>query len=83
MKLDKLIEIYQLFFPGKRFETRCNNDMMEIQYVESSTKWSVVYDETNNHLEVCQYDFYNYCPLVTIIEGSPEDIIKLSKILQS
>ena len=77
MKLDKLIEIYQLFFPGKSYETRCSNDMLE-----GSTKYSAVYDEVNNHIEVCRYDFYNYCPLFTYTEGSPEDIIKLSKILQ-
>lgn len=82
MKLEKLIEIYQLFFPGKSYETRCSNDMLEVQLVEGSTKYSAVYDEVNNHIEVCRYDFYNYCPLFTYIEGSPQDIIKLAKLLE-
>ena len=81
MKLDKLIEIYQLFFPGVSYVTRLNPDGDEVSYIEGHTKYVAFYSYEINHLEVYKHTLED-TGLITIIEGSPEDIIKLSKLLQ-
>jgi len=82
MELDKLIEIYQLFFPGKRFETRRDNEEIEVSYIENNAKYIARYCKSIDHIDVYKHDLNDSYPLTAIIEGSPEDIIKLSKLLQ-
>jgi len=81
MTIEKLIGIYETFFPGMGHYTRLQNDEMRVSWLGNNVEYIVNYSETANHLEVYKYDLREHYPLTTIIEGSPEDIIKLAKLL--
>lgn len=81
MTLEKLIEIYEAFFPGMDHYTRLQNDEMRVSWLGNNIEYIVNYSEAADHLEVYKYDLRDHYPLTTYIEGSPEDIIKLAKLL--
>lgn len=81
-----LPSVFELFFPGKIYSVKNTSsnveDESEWYCIENGVKYCVKYDFIENHLEVFELTQYSF-DMVTHIEGSPEDIIKLSKILQS
>jgi DNA polymerase I-like protein with 3'-5' exonuclease and polymerase domains len=83
MKLEILATIFELFFPGKQYEVSIDNYETLLTAVVDNKKYSVEYDQEENHLQVWTIDLNERFAINYIIEGSPEDIIKLSKILQS
>jgi len=80
-----LPNIFELFFPGKQYSvknTRSNiEDESEWYCIENGVKYCVKYDFIENHLEVLSVTQYSF-DMLTYIEGSPEDIIKVAKLLQ-
>ena len=84
MTIDKLIKIYELFFPGKQYSVRNVKsdieDESEWYCIENGVKYCVKYDFIENHLEVFSLTEYSF-DMITYIEGSPEDTIKLAKLL--
>lgn len=83
MTIDKLIKIYEMFFPGIDHYTRLQNGEMRVSWLENNVECIVNYSEVSDHLEVYKYDLHNTYPLTTYIEGSPEDIIKIAKLLEA
>lgn len=82
MTTTQLIQVFETFFPEVPMRTRFDNESMQLYYIEDNISYTVLYTMETNHLEVFKYNLKETYPLTTIIEGSPEDIIKLSKILE-
>ncbi len=80
-----LPSVFELFFPGKIYSVQNTSsdieDVSEWYCIENGVKYCVKYDFIENHLEVFSLTQYSF-DMTTYIEGSPEDIINLSKILQ-
>lgn len=83
MKLELLVTIFELFFPGKQYEVSTDKYDTLLTCIENNTKYIVEYDSEENHLQVWFVNLNDRFIINSVIEGSPEDIIKLSKILQS
>ena len=77
--------VFELFFPGKIYSVQNTSsdieDVSEWYCIENGVKYCVKYDFIENHLEVFSLTQYSF-DMITYIEGSPEDIVKLSKILE-
>lgn len=82
MTIEQLIQVYHTFFPDLPMYSRFENDRMELYYVADNSSYTVMYHKEENHLEVFKYNLKETYPLTTIIEGSPQDIIKLAKLLE-
>lgn len=81
MKLELLTTIFELFFGKLQFEVSTDKYRTKLYSIYGTVKNIVQYDKDENHLQVFSVNL-NVDELYTcIIEGSPEDIIKLSKIL--
>lgn len=80
-----LPSVFELFFPGKIYSVKNTSsdieDESEWYCIENGVKYCVKYDFIENHLEVFSVTEYSFI-MNTYIEGSPEDIIKVSKILK-
>lgn len=83
MKLELLVTIFELFFPNKQYEISIDKNDTLLTCTQKNIKHVVEYDSEENHLQVWEADLNERFIINYIIEGSPEDIIKLSKILQS
>ena len=86
MTLDKLLKIFKVFFgerENKGIQVISDNFKSKLYTIEYTVKNVVDFDKDQNHLNVYTIDLETNELYTTIIEGSPEDIIKLSKILQS
>lgn len=89
MNKEKIYELmpllFELFFPGKTYmvKTTSSNveDETEWYCIENGFKHCVMYDFIENHIEVFKVSEYDF-NLVVYLEGSPEDIIKVAKILE-
>lgn len=83
MKFESVRLIFNTFFPDKQYQTISDSEgNIEFCTIEENKKFSVKYTEVDNHLQILEWDWNNEFPVNTIVEGSPEDIIKLSKILE-
>ncbi len=82
MKLDTLIEIFELFFGKLEFEVDTDKFRTRLYCIYGTVKNIVQYDKDENHLQVFSVNLNTDELYTCIIEGSPEDIIKLSKILE-
>lgn len=80
-----LPSVFELFFPGKIYSVKNTSsdieDESEWYCIDNGVKCCVKYDFIENHLEVFELTQYSF-DMITYIEGSPEDIIKLAKLLQ-
>jgi len=83
MKLELLSTIFELFFGKLEFEVSTDKYRTKLHSVYGTVKNIVQYDKDENHLQVFSVNLNTDELYTCIIEGSPEDIIKLSKILQS
>jgi len=82
MKVETLTAIFEMFFGELQYEIINDEFKTKLYSIEFTVKNVVEYSKSNNHIEVYSVDLEMdelYC---SIIEGSPQDIIKLSKILQ-
>ena len=82
MTTEQLIKVFETFFPDVPMRSKFDNESIQLYYIEDNLSYTVLYSKEINHLEVFKYNLKETYPLTTIIEGSPEDIIKLSKILE-
>ena len=82
MKLDTLAKIFELFFGKCEFQVITDNLRMKICTIEYTVKNVVEYSREENNLNIYTIDLETDELYKSIIEGSPEDIIKLSKILE-
>lgn len=83
MKLESVRLIFTTFFPDKQYQTISDSKgNIEFCTIEGNKKFSVKYTEFDNHLQILEWDWNNEFPVNTIVEGSPEDIIKLAKLLE-
>lgn len=83
MKLETLATIFEMFFPGTPMQTMLDNDSQQVFHItDDHIKYSVLYIISLNHLEIYTHDLNVSIPGFVHVEGSPEDIIKLSKLLQ-
>lgn len=82
MKLETLATIFEMFFPGIAYQVTVDNLDTLLTAIINNKKYSVEYDQEENHLQVWTIDLNERFAINYIIEGSPEDIIKLSKLLQ-
>jgi DNA polymerase I-like protein with 3'-5' exonuclease and polymerase domains len=82
MKLETLATIFEMFFPGITYQVTVDNLDTLLTAVIDNKKYSVEYDQEENHLQVWSIDLNERFSINYIIEGSPEDIIKLAKLLQ-
>lgn len=83
MKLELLATIFQMFFPDIDYQVTVDKFDTLLTAIVDNKKYSVEYDQEANHLQIWSIDLNERFAINYIIEGSPEDIIKLSKILQS
>lgn len=85
MTREKLIEIFKAFYPNMSPSSKTVHSQeektIEISCIENYVKYSVLYDQDLNQLEIIEYSQYSKI-YNSIVEGSPEDIIKLAKLLQ-
>jgi hypothetical protein len=81
MTAAQVIKVFELFFPDVPMRTKFDNERLEVYYIEDNNSYTVLYRKKLNHLEVFSTNLKETYPTTTIIEGSPEDIIKLSKLL--
>ncbi len=82
MKLELLAAIFQMFFPDKQYQVSIDKWDTLLTAVENNTKYIVEYDSEENHLQVWFVNLNERFVINSVVEGSPEDIIKLSKLLQ-
>lgn len=83
MKTEQLIKIFETFFPEVPMRSKFDNDHIQLYYISDNLSYTVLYSKKINNLEVFKYDLKQTYPLTTIIEGSPEDILKLAKLLKN
>ncbi len=80
-----LPSVFELFFPGKIYSVKNTSsdieDESEWYCIENGVKYCVKYDFIENHLEIFSLTQYSF-DMITYIEGSPEDIIKLAKLIE-
>jgi len=82
MKLEVMRNIFIDFF-NVDYGSICDSDgNIELINIQENKKKSVKYTAEDNHLQILEWDWNEEFPVNTIIEGSPEDIIKLAKLLQ-
>lgn len=82
MKLETLAEIFEMFFPGIAYQVTVDKFDTLLTAIENNYKYIVEYDQEENHLQVWAINLNERFSIKSIIEGSPEDIINLSKLLQ-
>jgi hypothetical protein len=82
MTTEQVIKVFEAFFPDVPMRTRLDNEKLEVYYIEDNDSYTVLYSRELDHLEVFKTNLKETYPVLTIIEGSPKDILKLAKILQ-
>lgn len=82
MKLETLATIFEMFFPGIAYQVTVDKFDTLLTAIENNYKYIVEYDQEENHLQVWAINLNERFSIKSIIEGSPEDIINLSKLLQ-
>jgi hypothetical protein len=82
MKLETLAAIFEMFFPGITYQVSIDSFDTLLTAIENNYKYIVEYDEEENHLQVWAINLNERFSIKSIIEGSPEDIIKLAKLIQ-
>lgn len=82
MKLELLAAIFEMFFPDKQYQVSIDKYDTLLTAIENNTKYIVEYDSEKDHLQVWYVNLNERFVINSVIEGSPEDIIKLSKLLQ-
>jgi hypothetical protein len=82
MKLETLATIFEMFFPGIAYQVTVDAFDTLLTAIEKNYKYIVEYDEEEDHLQVWAINLNERFSIKSIIEGSPRDIIKLSKLLQ-
>lgn len=82
MKLELLATIFEMFFPGIAYQVSIDKWDTLLTAIEDNTKYIVEYDSEENHLQVWYVNLNDRFVINSVVEGSPEDITKLSKLLQ-
>ena len=82
MEIGTLVAIFDMFFPDKQYQITIDKFDTLLTAVVDNKKYSVEYDQEENHLQAWSIDLNERFSINYIIEGSPEDIIKLAKILE-
>ena len=82
MNIETLSAIFEMFFPDIAYQVSVDNLDILLTAVVDNKKYSVEYAQEENHLQVWTINLNERFAINYIIEGSPEDIIKLAKILQ-
>jgi hypothetical protein len=82
MKIETLATIFEMFFPGIAYQVTVDKFDTLLTAIENNYKYIVEYDQEENHLQVWAINLNERFSIKSIIEGSPEDIINLSKLLQ-
>lgn len=82
MTTEQLIKVFETFFPDVPMRSKFDNASIQLYYIADNLSHTVLYVKETNHLEVFTCNLKETYPVTTIVEGSPEDIIKLSKLLQ-
>lgn len=83
MNLELLSKIFNLFFPGKPYEVRVDKFETLLTTIENNIKYIVEYNQEDDHIQVFKVDLNERFMITCIVEGSPQDIIKLAKLLSN